>query len=115
MPEEHRDDVAHFLAEKKLNYTESVMYRTVSNDFEDGEKLDTDMVVFFSPLGVAALFKNFPDFKQGDMAIGCFGATTAKAIEEAGLRLDCEAPMPEYPSMTAALEAFLKENQKKNG
>lgn len=115
VPEEHRDDVAHFLAEKKLNYTESVMYRTVSNDFEDGEKLDTDMVVFFSPLGVAALFKNFPDFKQGDMAIGCFGATTAKAIEEAGLRLDCEAPMPEYPSMTAALEAFLKENQKKNG
>ena len=45
--------------------------------------------------------------------IGCFGATTAKAVQEAGLRLDCEAPAPNMPSMTAALEAFIKENHKK--
>lgn len=114
VPEEHNDDVTLFLDEKKINYTKSVMYRTVSNDFENGEDLDTDMIIFFSPLGVASLLKNFPDFKQEDMAIGCFGTTTAKALEEAGLRLDCEAPMPEYPSMTAALEAFLKENHKKH-
>jgi uroporphyrinogen-III synthase len=63
---------------------------------------------------VASLFKNFPDFEQGDMAIGCFGSTTAKAVREAGLRLDCEAPLPGVPSMAAALELFLKENQKKH-
>jgi uroporphyrinogen-III synthase len=112
VPEEHNDEVTHFLDEKKLNYTKSVMYRTVSNNFEAGEKLDYDMIIFFSPLGIQSLFTNFPDFKQEDMAIGCFGTSTAKAVEEMGLRLDCEAPQPDFPSMAAALEAFLRENHK---
>lgn len=112
VPEEHNDDISLFLDEKKLDYTKSVMYRTVSNDFPENEKLDYDMIIFFSPLGIQSLIKNFPDFKQGDTAIGCFGSTTAKAVEEAGLRLDCEAPQPEYPSMVAAIDAFLKENHK---
>ncbi|MDD2313787.1 MAG: uroporphyrinogen-III synthase [Proteiniphilum sp.] len=112
VPEEHNDEVTHFLDEKKINYTKSVMYRTVSNDFEKGVKLDYDMIVFFSPLGIQSLITNFPDFKQEDIAIGCFGTSTAKAVEEARLRLDCEAPQPDFPSMTAALEAFLRENHK---
>ncbi len=112
VPEEHNDEVTHFLDEKKIDYTKSVMYRTVSNDFEEDEKLDYDMIIFFSPMGIHSLISNFPDFKQADMAIGCFGGTTAKAVEEAGLRLDCEAPQPDYPSMAAALEAFLRENHK---
>lgn len=112
VPEEHNEDVSLILDQKKLDYTKSVMYRTVSNDFPENEKLEYDMIIFFSPLGIQSLVKNFPDFVQGDTAIGCFGATTAKAVEEAGLRLDCEAPQPEYPSMVAALEAFLKENHK---
>jgi uroporphyrinogen-III synthase len=112
LPDQHNDEVTRFLEEKKIDYTESVMYRTVSNDFDKDEPFDYDMVIFFSPAGVQSLFKNFPDFKQGDIAIGCFGSTTAKAVEEAGLRLDCEAPLPGLPSMTAALENFLKENHK---
>lgn len=112
VPEEHNDDVAKFLTEKKINFTESVMYRTVSNDFEEGETFDYDMLVFFSPVGVASLKKNFPNFEQGDIAIGCFGATTAKAVEDANLRLDCQAPVEGIPSMTAAIDLFLKENHK---
>lgn len=112
VPEEHNDDVSPILDEKKLDYTKSVMYRTVSNDFPDNEKMEYDMIIFFSPLGIQSLVKNFPEFVQGDIAIGCFGSTTAKAVEEAGMRLDCEAPQPQYPSMTAALDAFLKENHK---
>ncbi|SCD21463.1 uroporphyrinogen-III synthase [Proteiniphilum saccharofermentans] len=112
VPEEHNDEVTNFLDQKKINYTKSVMYRTVSNDFDKDEKFDYDMIIFFSPLGIQSLLKNFPDFKQGDRAIGCFGNATAKAVVDAGLRLDCEAPQPDYPSMAAALEAFLKENHK---
>ena len=88
------------------------MYRTVSADFPADEKMDYDIIIFFSPLGIQSLVKNFPDYKQGDAAIGCFGSTTAKTVEDAGLRLDCEAPQPEYPSMVAVLDAFLKENHK---
>ena len=47
--EVHNDDVATFLDKKKIDYTKSIMYRTVSNDFENGEKLDYDMLIFFSP------------------------------------------------------------------
>lgn len=112
VPEEHSDDISQFLEQKKLDFTKSVMYRTVSNDFLEDEKLDYDMIIFFSPLGIQSLNKNFPNFVQGDIAIGCFGSVTAKAVEEAGMRLDCEAPQPEYPSMVAALDAFLKENHK---
>lgn len=112
VPEEHSDEVVNFLDEKKIGYTKSVMYRTVSNDFPEDETLDYDMIIFFSPLGIHSLRTNFPDYVQGDAAIGSFGPSTAKAVEEAGLRLDCEAPQPEYPSMTAALEAFIRENHK---
>ncbi|HBK31034.1 MAG TPA: uroporphyrinogen-III synthase, partial [Porphyromonadaceae bacterium] len=61
VPEEHNEEFANFLDEKKIDYTKSVMYRTVSNDFEEGETLDCDMMLFFSPIGVASLLKNFPD------------------------------------------------------
>lgn len=112
--EQHNDDIQNFLEKKKLDYTKSIMYRTVSNDFEEGEKLDYDMLIFFSPLGVTSLMKNFPDFKQENIAVGCFGNSTAKAIEELGLTVDCQAPLPGIPSMTAALDEFLTENHKKH-
>ena len=104
----HKDDLLSMLEAKKINFIKAVMYRTVSNDFAVDEKFDYDMLVFFSPAGITSLMKNFPNFKQEDIKIGCFGPTTAKAVKEAGLRLDVEAPTPEAPSMTAALEMYLK-------
>ena len=109
MSDVHNDEVKNLLDKAKLQHTEVVMYRTVSNDFAPDEPFDYDMLIFFSPVGVAALQKNFPDFKQGDIAIGCFGPATAKAARGAGLRLDVEAPTPAAPSMTGALEMFLKD------
>ena len=84
----HKEDLISLLEAKKISYTKAVMYRTVSNDFEDNEKFDYDMLVFFSPSGISSLLKNFPNFEQKDIKIGCFGPTTAKAIKDAGLRLD---------------------------
>ena len=104
----HKDDLFGFLDVKKINYTKAIMYRTVSNDFAKDEKFDYDMLVFFSPAGISSLLKNFPDFTQENIKIGCFGPTTARAVKDAGLRLDVEAPTPEAPSMTAALELYLK-------
>lgn len=109
----HSDDICLVLEEKKLDFTKAVMYRTVSTDISPEEINSYDMLVFFTPAGIASLFKNYEDYKQGDMYIGSFGAATAKAVKDAGLRLDCEAPLPGFPSMTAALEGFIKENHKK--
>ena len=101
------------LEQHGLNVTKAVMFRTVSNNFQPGEDLDYDMLLFFSPAGIESLKKNFPDFNQGDIRIGCFGASTAKAVEDAGLRLDVKAPTPAAPSITAAIENYLKEEAAK--
>jgi len=109
----HTDEIKNLMESKKLRHTEGVMYRTVPNDLESDQPLDFDMVVFFSPSGVQSMLKNFPDFKQGKIAIATFGPTTAKAVKEAGLRLDLEAPTPQYPSITSALNAYIAEANKK--
>ncbi|MCM1292439.1 MAG: uroporphyrinogen-III synthase [Bacteroides sp.] len=98
---------ANILDANNINYTKAVMYRTVSNDFGPDEPFDYDMLVFFSPNGIASLMKNFPNFDQGDIVIATLGSTTAKAVKDAGLRLDIEAPSVKAPSMTAALDLFL--------
>ena len=108
----HKEDLILLLDEKKINYQKAIMYRTVSNDFQPEEKFDYDVLIFFSPAGIASLVKNFPDFEQEDIVIGTFGPTTAKAAKDAGLRLDIEAPNLETPSMAAALENFLQLHKK---
>ena len=109
MSDVHNDSLTQLFDSKKLNHKEVVMYKTVSNDFtpEEVKNFDYDMLIFFSPSGIEALTKNFPDFKQGDIAIATFGPSTAKAAKEAGLRLDIEAPNEKYPSMTGALQHYL--------
>lgn len=104
----HTSQFGEMLDAKKLVHSEGVMYRTVSNDFTPDEPFDYDLLIFFSPSGIQALMKNFPDFKQGDISIGTFGPATAKAVQDAGLRLDFGAPSPEYPSITSALAAYVK-------
>lgn len=111
----HTDEVKDLMDAKMLNHKECVMYRTVSNDFTEEEKkdFDYDMLVFFSPTGVKALMKNFPDFKQGDVKIAAFGPATAKEVEAQGLTLDVQAPTKEFPSMAMAIKDYLKKQKKK--
>ena len=112
MSDVHNDDIKNLLDSNHIQHSEAVMYRTVSNDFKKEEILDFDMLVFFSPSGVSSLMKNFPDFEQKDIKIGTFGTTTAQAVRDAGLRLDLSAPTVQAPSMTGALDLFLKKEQK---
>jgi uroporphyrinogen-III synthase len=73
-----------------------------------------DILVFYSPSGIKSLLQNFPDFEQNDIRIASFGASTAKAVMDAGLRLDIQAPNPQAPSMTMALEQYIKKYNKPN-
>lgn len=109
MSDVHNDSLTRLLDSKKLQHRECVMYKTVSNDFSEEEvkNFDYDMLIFFSPSGIESLKKNLPDFEQGKIAIGTFGPATAKAVTDAGLRLDLEAPTEKYPSMTGALQHYL--------
>ena len=105
-------EIPKLLDKAGVDYTNAVFYRTVASDLSDMRDVHYDMLVFFSPGGIESLRKNFPDYEQKDTVIAAFGPTTAKAVREAGLRLDIEAPLPEAPSMTGAIELFLKNGAK---
>lgn len=103
-----KDDLPDFLKENEIEYSEAVIYQTVASDLSDLDDVKYDVIAFFSPSGINSLLVNFPDFKQNETRIAAFGPTTAKAVRDAGLILDIEAPLPSAPSMTGALELYIK-------
>ena len=109
----HDDSVKKLLDAKKLNHTECVMYRTVSNNFteEEVKNFDYDMCIFFSPSGISAFTNTFGDTMNDKVVVGTFGPATAKAAHDAGLKVALEAPTKEHPSMTSALHDYLEQNQ----
>lgn len=103
-----KDDIPKFLRENGYDYTEATLYRTIASDLSDLADIQYDVIAFFSPSGINSLFVNFPDFKQNNTRIAAFGPTTAKAVSEHNLILDIEAPLPNAPSMTGAIELYVK-------
>ncbi len=109
----HKQEIPQLLDKYKYKYTKAILYRTVSSDLSDLKDVNYDVLVFFSPSGIKSLLQNFPEFEQNDIKIASFGPTTAKAVKEAGLRLDIEAPTSIAPSMTMALEQYIKKYNKR--
>lgn len=101
------------LAKNKIEYQRGIFYKTVCSDLSDLADVYYDILVFFSPSGIKSLYQNFPEFKQNDTRIACFGPTTIKAAEEKGLKVDIPAPTVEAPSMTMAIEQYVKRVNKK--
>ena len=95
-----------------VEWKRAVLFKTVISDLSDLEDVFYDVLVFFSPSGIKSLFENFPTFKQNNTRIAVFGNSTVKAAEEAGLQIDIAAPSKETPSMTMALEKYIKEANK---
>jgi uroporphyrinogen-III synthase len=112
LSEPHNAEIPELLEKNGIKYTVGILYRTISTHFTNMNDFEYDIIVFYSPSGIKSLKENFPDFKQGDIKIAAFGPTTASAIESEGLRLDIVAPNPKAPSMTMALDEFLKEHNK---
>ena len=108
-----KDEHHKMLEASKADYSKAVLYKTVHTEMSKIGELDYDMILFFSPEGIKSLIKNFPDFKQGDIRLGAFGRATALAVNSAGFRLDLQAPLPEAPSMTMALEQYLSKMNNK--
>ena len=108
-----KDDIPSFLRDNGYEFSEAVLYKTVAADLSDLAEITYDIIAFFSPSGINSLFVNFPDFVQKNTRIAAFGPTTAKAVTDHGLILDIEAPHPTAPSMTGAIEVYVKEAVKR--
>jgi uroporphyrinogen-III synthase len=109
----HKASISKMLDDNEVNYNKGIFYKTLASDLSHIDIKKYDMLVFFSPTGIASLFKNFPEFKQNSTIIGAFGPTTSNAVREAGLNLNIEAPTKTAPSMTMAIEEYLQKNLKK--
>ena len=107
-----KNDIPNFLEQNSYTYSEAVIYETVASDLSDLDDVYYDIIAFYSPSGINSLFVNFPEFKQNSTRIAVFGPTTAKAAKEADLIADIQAPMPNAPSMTGALELYIKKANK---
>lgn len=105
-----KNDIPDYLRENGYKYSEAVIYKTVASDLSDLADVNYDIIAFFSPSGISSLLANFPDFKQNNTRIAAFGPTTAQAVKDAGLILDIQAPLPNAPSMTGALELYIKKS-----
>jgi uroporphyrinogen-III synthase len=108
----HKQEIFETLDANGLDYTKAVIYKTIASDLSDLENVNYDCLVFFSPSGITSLLKNFPKFKQNNTRIAAFGPATSQAVLDAGLRLDIQAPIPAAPSMTMALEQYIKKANK---
>ena len=112
LSEPHNAEIPDLLEKNGIKHTVGTMYKTICSHFTNLAEFDYDLLVFYSPAGIKSLKENFPDFVQGEIKIAAFGPTTASAVEQEGLRLDINAPNPKAPSMTMALDFFLKEHNK---
>ncbi|GGE92112.1 uroporphyrinogen-III synthase [Chishuiella changwenlii] len=107
-----KPDVPNLLDSLKLDWQKATLFRTVSSDLSDLSDVKYDILVFFTPSGIKSLFENFPSFVQNETRIAVFGKSTAAQAKEMGLRVDIEVPSPQTPSMTMALEKYIKEANK---
>ena len=110
--EGHKGDMVLAMEAKGIKHTTTIIYTTVYRPFDEQEISSYDMIVFFSPNGLAALQNNIPDYKQGNQLIASFGHKTTKALEEAGLKISVAAPSDEFHSMPAAIESLLSKKKK---
>lgn len=110
----HKEQIVDFLDELQITYTKGTFYKTVCANVSELKTLHQfDAVVFFTPMGIKSLKQNFPNLKQGALRIAAFGYATAQMVKELGYRLDIFAPNPQNPSMSGALDTYIKESNKR--
>lgn len=107
------EELYSILTANNVNFQKAVIYKNESADLKDMDIKSYDLLCFFSPSGIASLKQNFPKYSQGEQLIATYGKTTLQAAEAAKLRVDIPAPTPTAPSMTMAIDEFIKVAKKK--
>ena len=106
----HKPDLPEFLTKSKFSFSEAVIFNTVPAQLSEKEIFKYDMIIFFSPSGVHSLLHNFKNISAKKLRFGTFGPVTTQAMLDNNLKLDLVAPVTEAPSMTMALELYLKKS-----
>lgn len=90
-----------------LDYTVSVMVKSVTQDLSGINLADYGALVLYNPYDLKSIHASFPDFKQGDLALISYGRSIAAALRNEGLNIAVEGPSPEIQSAAKAIDLFL--------
>ncbi len=106
-----RNDFKIALEENNVNYDHGPFFKIISSNLSKIKINNFQILVFYTPRDIDSLFQNFPDFKQNSIKLAVFGESTLKRARENGLEVDIKAPSTEFPSMSMALDSFLKKTK----
>ncbi len=106
-----KDAITKQFEESTFTFTSAEFVKSVSQDIKNINLHSYDMLVLFNPADVKSIFENFPDFEQKKLKFTSYGKSIVRAMNEANLTIEVQAPTPEAPSVAKALELYL-ENQK---
>lgn len=101
------------LEESGLTITKAALYKVACSDLSDLSDVKYDILVFFSPTGIKSLLTNFPKFEQADTRLAVFGSSTIDSVEKNNLRVDIAVPTKKAPSMSMALDQYIKDANKR--
>ena len=105
----HLNDI---LDQKNLDYTKAVIFKNVAEELNETINLDEfQLLVLFSPSGLDSLLQNFPDVGR-KKNIYCYTGSKRQLVKDKNLNLAFQAPTPETPSISAAIDLFLTEHNK---
>ena len=107
LSEPHKPEMPMDLEKLQLKWNKVILARTVSADLEAVNLDKYDLVVFYSPSEIASLLGRF-SVETIHPKIAVFGNGTARAAVENGLTVSAMAPTPEAPSMTKALDIYIR-------
>ena len=96
---------------QNITYNTAVFVKSVPQDLKDINLQNYDMVVFYNPYDIKSLYENFPEFQQGNIKFVAYGKSIVKAMEDAGLTIEIQAPTPEAPSVARAIELYLEKQK----
>ena len=85
--------------------------KPVPQDLKGIDLHSYDMMVLYNKADVESIYTSYPDFEQGPLKIASYGKGVVKALTDAGLSIELQAPTPEAPSAAKALDLYLSKAQ----
>lgn len=105
------DSITALFDKAGLDYKTAVLVRPQSQDLHSLDLNTYDLIVLYNPSDVKSLYENFPEFTQGNIKFIAYGKSIVKAMEDAGLSIEVNAPTAEVPSVARAIELYLQQKK----
>lgn len=107
LSEPHKPEMPLAMEKLKLQSDKVILARTVSAELDDVDIHKYDLLVFYSPSEIASLTEKFT-LGENAPKIATFGHGTVRAAIGGGLDVHVMAPTPEVPSMTKAIDIYIR-------